>query len=320
MKRFCSALILVGFLVLTLGQAWSATAEDAAETPAQAADVVVKDLAAPAPVEKNNYNETGVALFNRGAFGDAIIEFNKQLEQNPEDVSALVNRGISFARRGEYKIAVENLFTALNIKNNDLLILKYIAAVYYLDREFEKSIEIYQKANVIANTDYEALAGKGCAYLALQKNNEATAEFTRALFVAPADIRSFIGRGMSLTASGKYKAAIADLSNAAASSAKNPFIYLVRADANAGNAGFTSAVADLGKSCSLGYGPVCSTLKKSRAEIAGTRGMFVLQYSIKAPDEELYELSRKKLDRFHKLRTALELRKYFIRQLKPLTL
>jgi tetratricopeptide (TPR) repeat protein len=317
MKRFWTALILVCFFILTVG----VTQISAADT-ANPADQAVEGSAKAKPVSTfagtTNFNEAGIDLYYKAAFGAAILEFNKQLEYNPEDVAALVNRGISFARRGEYKIAIENLFNALNIKNNNVTILKYIAAVYYLDRQYQKSVDIYEKATTLSNNDYDAIAGKGCAFMALEKYEEAVSEFTRVLYVAPDDSRSFIGRGISSNATGKFKAAIADLGKAASLSSDDPFIYLVRAEANAGNAGFSSAVSDLNRACSLNYTPVCVAMKRAKTEIAASVGSFVLQYSRKGPDEELYETARKKLEKFYEAKRSSEIRKYFFRQLKPL--
>jgi Flp pilus assembly protein TadD len=312
MKKFWTLLTLVGFFILSVGLA-QVSAADAGIAPGPATQP------APAPAAVSNFNDAGAALYNSGAFGDAILEFNKQLEYNPEDVPALVNRGISYARRGEYKIAIENLFTALNIKNDNVIILKYIAAVYYLDREYKKSLDIFSRAATLANNDSEAITGKGCAFLAMGKNEEAATEFTRALYLTPGDIRSFIGRGMSLNASGKFEAAVSDLGKAASMSSNDPFIYLIRAEANAGNAGFSSAISDLNKACSLNYTAVCMAMKNAKTELAGAAGSFVLQYSRKGPDEELYDTSRKKLDHFYASKRSSEMRKYFIRQLRPVT-
>ena len=111
--------------------------------------------------EMPKYKENGRAFYEKGDYGAAILEFNRQLEFNPDDVTALANRGLSFARRGEYKIAIENLYIALSIKKDDVAILKYLAALYYLDREFMKSIDMFDRATTTANTDFEALAGRG---------------------------------------------------------------------------------------------------------------------------------------------------------------
>jgi|GEM_PF-6069881 len=318
MKRFWTVLTLTIFCIMAAG-ATNIFAVEIVVPSAQEEAGASRTAPPPPPAIVSIHNEKGIALYNRGAFGAAIIEFSKQLEYNPDDVTALINRGISYARRGEYKIAIENLFTALSIKSDNVLIMKYIAAVYYLDREYSKALDIYEKAITRANNDYEAIASKGCALIKLGRNAEAATEFTRSLYLMPDDVVSFIGRGISLSNTGKYRGAVADLNKAASLVPDDPFIYLVRAEANAGAVAFTSAIADLKKACSLSYGAVCAAMKQSKAELAEAAGTFILQYSTKGPDEELYDKSRKKLDRFYTTKYSSEIRKYFISQLKPLT-
>ena len=265
-----------------------------------------------------NYNEIGRNYYEKGDYGAAILEFNRQLDSNPGDVTALANRGLSFAGRGEYKIAIENLYIALSLRKDDVTILKYLAALYYLDREFLKSADSFERATTFASTDFEAMAGRGFAYMSLQKYESAIDDFTRTLYISPRDIRAYIGRGISLNAVAKKKAAISDLGSAIAISPKNPFAYLLRAEAYAATAKFSNAVADLNAACSLGYSEVCMAVKQAKADIAETQGTFVLQYSRKSPDEELYETSRKKLEQFYPEMRARETDKYFVGMLKPL--
>jgi tetratricopeptide (TPR) repeat protein len=265
-----------------------------------------------------NHNENGKAFYEGGDYGAAILEFNRQLDSDPNDVAALVNRGLSFAGRGEYKIAIENLYNALSIRKENVTILKYLAALYYLDREFQKSIDMYDRATIAANADFEALAGRGCAYMALGMYKAAIEDFSRTLYIASGDIRAYSGRGISLSATGKQKAAISDFGSALSIYPDNPFIYLSRAESYARIAGFSNALADLNRACALGYTAVCVAVKQAKSDIAGTEGSFVLQYSIKAPDEELYDASRKKLEQFYSRMLSAEINKYFVEMLKPI--
>jgi tetratricopeptide (TPR) repeat protein len=279
---------------------------------------ITEPVSGPAPPEPPNYNEKGLAFYEQEDFGAAILEFNRQLEYNPGDVSALVNRGLSFARRGEFKIAIENLYSALNMRNNDTVIMKYIASIYFLDREFNKSVDMYNRATTTVNLDPESFAGRGCAYMSLGKHGKAITDFSRVLYIASQDIRAYIGRGISHAAIGKHKSAISDFGRAIAISGDDPFIYLVRANSYARTGAHSKAVADLNRTCELNYTAVCIALKQARAEISGTEGSFVLQYSRKAPDEELYDISRKKLEQFYVAMRSNEMNKYFIEKLKPL--
>jgi|WetSurMetagenome_2_1015567.scaffolds.fasta_scaffold00075_46 tetratricopeptide (TPR) repeat protein len=315
MKRLWTAMTLVCMALLMAGANQISAYDKAAEQPAAVS--TPPSVGEKAVADKPDYNEAGREYYREGNFGAAILEFNKQLEQNPGDVNALVNRGLSLARRGEYKVAIENLYNALIAKNNDVTILKYIAAIYYLDRAFQKSVDTYNMATTVENSDFDAIAGRGFGNLSMGRRDDAVKDFTGALFIAPRDKKSFVGRGISLIAVRNYRAAIADFGAALSISANDPFIYIARAEAHAGNGTYSGAVSDLNRACSLGYAAVCVAVSQARSEITGAAESFVLQYSRKAPDEELYDISRKNLEKFYVANRTSEINKYFIGMLKP---
>jgi tetratricopeptide (TPR) repeat protein len=206
----------------------------------------------------------------------------------------------------------------LSIKENDVTILKYIAIVYYLDKEFAKSIEMFNKATTIPNADPEAFTCRGFAYLASGDSDASILDFTRALFIASADFYAYMGRGIGFINIGRYKAAIADFNSALALSSDNPFIYLKRGEASALSGEYTKAMADLNRACALEYNAVCLAIKQAKAEIAASRAPFQLQYSKKSPDHELYDIAKRKLENFYSTVQAAEINKYFVEKLRPI--
>jgi tetratricopeptide (TPR) repeat protein len=311
MKRFHKAFVLCCAALLIVSANHIFAAEMSVQAPEEQ-----KASAMPAAAAGPSHLNKGVSFYQKGDYGSAIIEFNRALDENPQNVPAMINRGLSYAGRGDYKTAIWNLYSALNMQKDDVSILKYIAALYYLDGEFTKSMNIYGRAAALANTDFEIYVGRGYAWIALSQYAQAAEDFNRALFIAASGLRSHLGRAISLSAMSQYKAAVSDFGSAIAIS-DNPLLYLLRADTYARNYAYSNAISDLHKACSLGYTEVCDAIRQAKTELAGTEGSFVLQFSRKAPDEEFYETARKKLDSFYIDRLNAETKKFFVDMLKP---
>ena len=317
MKHFYALLTLCYFSLLVLGQC-----------PLFAANEAVSGKKAPSsatPVMPNKavmHNDQGIKLYEKGDFGAALLEFNRALAEDPANVTVLVNRGLTFAKREQYKGAIENFYYALDFDKNNLSALKYLAAVYFLAGEYDKAIKPYDRVTTLDSSSYDVYAKRGITYAALERHNAAIQDFTQTLTrtLTSKYFPAYISRGLSLTTKGNCARAISDFDNAVMMSPNNPFIYLVRSEAYAKSGDFSSALADLNKTCSLGYLTVCESIRQSRFDIENTEASFVLQYSSKREGEELYLSSRKKLDSFFATTQSTEMKKFFDNDLRPLSI
>ncbi len=66
-----------------------------------------------APVEEPF--KKGVTLFNEGQLDEAIVEFTKAIEIDPNHAWAYVNRANAYAEKGEYKKAMTDLEKVLDL-------------------------------------------------------------------------------------------------------------------------------------------------------------------------------------------------------------
>ena len=68
--------------------------------------------------ELNYYYNRGDTFFDLGKFEDAIQDYNKAIDLNPNDESVYYNRGVAFIYLNEYEKAIENLSKAIDLDPN----------------------------------------------------------------------------------------------------------------------------------------------------------------------------------------------------------
>lgn len=98
-----------------------------------------------------------------------------------QDADALHETGRGFMRQGDFPSALQALNKALELKPNDVDILKDKAFVYYLQRDFTNTIDITKKLVVRENADAQCFQILGLAYKAIAETKEAEKMYKQAL-------------------------------------------------------------------------------------------------------------------------------------------
>jgi Flp pilus assembly protein TadD len=65
------------------------------------------------------YNTRGIAYGEKGQYDQAISDFNRAIELNPNDNKAYNNRGIAYRLKGQYDQAISNFNKAIEINPKD---------------------------------------------------------------------------------------------------------------------------------------------------------------------------------------------------------
>jgi tetratricopeptide (TPR) repeat protein len=98
-----------------------------------------------------------------------------------QDADALHETGRSFMRQGDFPNALQTFDKALELKPNDIDILKDKAFVYYLQRDFTNTIDISKKLTARQDADAQCFQILGLAYKAIAETKEAEKMYKQAL-------------------------------------------------------------------------------------------------------------------------------------------
>jgi tetratricopeptide (TPR) repeat protein len=80
------------------------------------------------------------------SYDQAIYEYTKAIELNPNSAEAYNKRGVAYGKKGQYDQAISDFTKALEINPKDAEAYNNRGIAYYFKREYEKSWEDIKKA------------------------------------------------------------------------------------------------------------------------------------------------------------------------------
>lgn len=83
--------------------------------------------------------DKGIVFAKAGKYDEAISEFNKTIELNPNTAEAYYNRGYTYGLKGNPDQSISDLTKAIGINPNFVEAYKMRASAYLLNREFDKA-------------------------------------------------------------------------------------------------------------------------------------------------------------------------------------
>jgi len=124
-------------------------------------------------LEMENLHEIGLEYLNRKQFGDALKNFERILEINPDDADALLHKGEILAKTGKRDLALRTFekITEFNPANIDALM--HLAYILGTGRNPIEAIQYYDEVLYWEPNNSEALLNKSRELIILGRNQEA---------------------------------------------------------------------------------------------------------------------------------------------------
>jgi tetratricopeptide (TPR) repeat protein len=182
--------------------------------------------------------------------------FDRLIRAYPDDETAYLNRGVSWAGVGDHRRAVEDFSRALRLQPMD--------AMAYYDRglslaaqdQLQRAIEDYTAALRITPQNAAAHYARGGAQAALGHYDQAVEDFTRATQIDPAFAAAYRDRGASHLLLGRLDRAIADATTAVTLDPHDADAYFNRGLSYALRGEAQKAIADMQKVLEITHEPV----------------------------------------------------------------
>lgn len=161
----------------------------------------------------------GSAYYNRGLtlsdlenYKDAIRDFTKAIKLNPHDHEAYYNRALCHRNLKGFQIAINDLTKALSMSEE----YDYYAdrgSTYYLINEYHKAVEDYTSA-IALNPAAEYYTFRAFCKEELKDLKGAIKDYSQAIVLDPTDFRNYSDRGYAYYELGLYSDACNDWSTA----------------------------------------------------------------------------------------------------------
>jgi len=153
--------------------------------------------------------DLGNALAGRGRVEEAIAQYRKALEINPDLADAHHNLGLALAGRGQVEEAIAQYRKALEINPDDVKVRNNLGNALAGRGQVEEAIAHYRKALEIKPDDVTTHNNLGAALAGRGQVDEAIAHFRKALQVKPDDVDANNNLAFTLAGRGQVEEAIA---------------------------------------------------------------------------------------------------------------
>lgn len=116
-------------------------------------------------------------------------------QPDPARAQELYDLAVWHKERGDYALAVERLVEAMNLGPEMLAPAYELANIYYIEGNYQGSLDIYERILDGHGDDRDALRGGAQALVALRKHPEAMEKLLRILRVQPGDAETWLDAG-----------------------------------------------------------------------------------------------------------------------------
>src|SRR5437763_1277206 len=159
-------------------------------------------------VKSDEHNARGIELADRGWLEEAIKEFRKAIDLDPEAAHAHDNLATVYSEKKLFVQALEEYLTALKLEP-DSATAHYNLACFLATHAHEMAIEQYKEAIELDPEYPDAHLNLGMTYADMEKREEAKAEFKAAIDLDPGDPLARHELAALLMDEGDYRGAIA---------------------------------------------------------------------------------------------------------------
>jgi len=137
------------------------------------------------PNSAGSFLDRGILFASRGDYDMAITDFTDALNINPNLAAAFYNRGLAYQNKKEYDRAVADYNQTIRINPNDAVTYMYRGYAYYYQNDYDRAISDYTQAIRIDPNYTDVYSNRGNAYFAKCKNDwgdiVSTADYDRAI-------------------------------------------------------------------------------------------------------------------------------------------
>ncbi|PSB04588.1 tetratricopeptide repeat-containing S1 family peptidase [Merismopedia glauca] len=203
------------------------------------------------PQYTNAYNNRGIAYGNLGNYQQAISDYARAIALNPQDPDAYYNRGNAYDDLGEYQKAISDYDRAITLNPQDLEAYNNRGIAYRKLGDYQKAISDYNRAIALNPRSPNPYYNRGIAYTNVGEYQKAISDYDLAIALNPKSSNAYYNRGIAYGNLGEYQKAISDYDRAIALNPKSSNTYDNRGSAYGNLGEYQKALADFNQAIAL---------------------------------------------------------------------
>lgn len=143
---------------------------------------------------------------------DALREFGRVIEIDPEFRQAYTDRGCVLADQGRLDEALADFTEAIRLEPENARGYHDLGTVYDETHRLPEAVEAFSKAISLNPDKHGYYISRGAVYVDLEEYDKAIADSSTAIRLAPNYFEGWVNRGTAYTKNGEWEKAIADFS------------------------------------------------------------------------------------------------------------
>ena len=147
-------------------------------------------------------------------YDDALTDFNRAIELDPEDARAIARRGLTYRAMERYDDALTDFTRAIELDPEDTQVIASRAETYRLTRRYEDALTDFTRAIELDPEDTQVIASRAETYRLTRRYEDALTDFTRAIELDPEDAWVIASRAETYRLTRRYEDALTDFTRA----------------------------------------------------------------------------------------------------------
>jgi tetratricopeptide (TPR) repeat protein len=197
------------------------------------------------------YEERGVAFRLLSRYDDALADFNRAIELDPEDAWAISLRGAIYHDLGHYDEAFADASRAVELRPKSAQYITSRGEVRMHLDQYDDALADFSRAIELNPKYARAFAHRGDLHKYLRHYEESLADYNRAIELAPKEDWIMVGRAGTYHDLGRYDDALAELSRAIELDPKYARAFARRGDVHRHLGHYEESLADYNRAIEL---------------------------------------------------------------------
>jgi tetratricopeptide (TPR) repeat protein len=164
------------------------------------------------PQSAGTFLDRGIMFASRGEYDLAIADFTEAIKLNPNSVTAYNNRGYSYYMMNNYDLAIADFNQAINLDINYAISYHNRGSIYDSKGDYDRAITDFNQAIRLEPNKAISYSGRGLAYSNKGEQDKAITDLNRAIQLDPNFAMAYHNRAFAYFGKGNHDQVIADTS------------------------------------------------------------------------------------------------------------
>lgn len=193
------------------------------------------------------YNKRGLAHASMRNYEQAIYDYNKATQLDPQYAEVYNNRSATHLLMENYAQAERDCSRAIKLAPDFMAAYMNRGIAYTGLRNYQKALADYAQAIELSPENFYAYYNRGNTYTWMSHYPQALADYSQALKLKPEFVAAYVNRGVVYSELGEYYKAIADYDAAIKLNPDYVYAYYNRANTHRTLENYDKAIADYTK-------------------------------------------------------------------------